>query len=408
MRRRNPVRDAPRARQLRRFELGYLAYRFVRELAPIYATYAILIIERGVSPIELSVLLSAWSVAAMVFELPSGALADRVSTRWLLMCACLLKSACFLSWLLHPTFFGFMLGFVLWGLESAIRSGAEEALVYRAVNRGGHGSDFERVFGRGAAAGSAGTGLAFLVGGYLVESMGFEFVLVISIVAPFFGTVLVFTWPEISGVQRSRSQQTFGQTVMAGFGHVLSSRNLFLIVAAAVLFAPIWHGVDEYLGVFLVEKDAFDLTAVGVVYAAATGANAVAVTVAHRYVGGGLQRVLRIYGLATIMLWGAVFLPSVFAGVALVVSLGLNGLAAILLDGLIQRAANDATRATTASVKGLLQSIVGVGVFVFCGWLAGVVDWHGAMLAVCVVAATLWIASGYVLARQQSPRHTLD
>lgn len=108
------------------------------------------------------------------------------------------------------------------------------------------------------------------------------------------------------------------------------------------------------------------------------------------------------------MLWGAVFLPSVFAGVALVVSLGLNGLAAILLDGLLQRAANDATRATTASVKGLLQSIVGVGVFVFCGWLAGVVDWHGAMLAVCVVAATLWIASGYVLARQHSPKHTLD
>ena len=395
-------------RGLLRFERGYIAYRFVCELAPIYATYAILIIEHGISPVELSVLLSAWSVTAIMFELPSGALADRVSTRWLLMCACLLKSACFFVWYVYPTFSGFMFGFVLWGLESAIRSGAEEALIYRTVGRGQQGSGFERVLGRGAAAGSAGTGLAFLVGGYLVESMGFEVVLVISVVSPLFGAVLVYTWPESSGTRRSHPPPTFTQTVTTGFRDVLSSKRLLCIVAAAALFTPIWHGVDEYLGVFLLEKESVNLTVVGVVYAAATAANAVAVTVAHRFVGGGLKRVLRIYGLAAMMLWGAVFLPSVFACAALVVSLGLNGLAAILLDGLLQRAANDAIRATTASVKGLLQSTVGVAVFVSCGWLAGLADWHTAMLAVCIVAATFWLASGPILVRQQNLPGTLD
>ena len=315
------------------------------------------------------------------------------------MFACFVKSACFFSWFIYPTFPGFMFGFVLWGLESAIRSGAEEALVYRAVQRSGKDdSRFERVFGRGAAAGSAGTGLAFLAGGYLVESVGFEVVLAISMVAPLLGAILVYMWPNTGATQRRRSPLTFAQTFTAAVGHVLASRFLLAIVAMAVLFTPIWHGVDEYLGLFLLEKESVSITFVGIVYAAATGANALAVTFAHRLVGGGIKRVSRIYGLAAIMLLGSIVLPGALAGLALVASLGLNGLASILLDGLLQRAADDATRATTASVKGFLQAIVGVGVFIFCGWLAGVVDWHASFFAMCVVASTLWIATVYLLA----------
>jgi len=167
----------------------------------------------------------------------------------------------------------------------------------------------------------------------------------------------------------------------------------------AVLFTPIWGGVDEFLGVFLLEKRPVTITFVGIVYAAATGANAVAVVVAHRFVGGGLKRVSAIYGLATVMLFGSVFLPGPFGALPLVISLGLSGLASILLDGLLQRAADDATRATTASVKGLMQSIAGLGVLLLCGALAGPTVGHTAVLGVCVLAATLWVATGFLLAR---------
>ena len=389
-----------------RFEFGYLGYRFVRELAPIYATYAVLIVNYGVSPFELSILLSSWSASAIVFELPSGALADRLSRRWLLMSACWFKSACFFVWILYPTFWGFLCGFVLWGLESAIRSGTEEALVYEAVQRERTGSHFERVFGRGAAAGSLGTGLAFLAGGYLVDSMGFDLVLVISVVSPLLGALLVWTWSDSSSAQRSRAQLSFARTLTRGIGSVLGSRYLLAVVAMAVLFTPIWGAVDEYLGVFLLEKKSVSITFVGIVYAAATGANAIAVVVAHRLVGGGLKRVSWIYGLATVMLSGSVFLPGPFGALPLVISLGLNGLASILLDGLLQRAADDAARATTASVKGLMQSITGIGVLFFCGALAGITDWHTAVFGACVVAAILWVATGYLLARTVFDKRT--
>lgn len=385
---------------VKRFEIGYLGYRFVRELAPIYATYAILIVDYGVSPLELSVLLASWSASAMVFELPSGVLADRFSRRWLLISACLLKSACFFVWMLYPTFWGFFCGFLLWGLESAMRSGAEEALVYESVRRESTDSDFERVFGRGAAAGSLGTGLAFLAGGYLVDSIGFDLVLLLSVVLPLFAVLPIWTWQEPGIAQRRREQSSFSQTLTNGIGSVLGSRFLLAVVAMAVLFTPIWSGLDEYLGVFLLEKSSVSITFVGIVYAAATVANVVAVVFSHRLVGGGLNRISWIYGLATMMLFGSVFLPGPFSALPLVISLGLNGLASILLDGLLQRAADDATRATTASVKGLLQAVAGIALLLLYGAIAGVADWHNAVLGVCVLATTFWAVTVYLFTRR--------
>ena len=382
-----------------RFEYAYLAYRFIRELAPIYATYAILIVEHGVSPVSLSILLMSWSASAIVFELPSGVLADRVSRRRLLILACVLKSGCFVAWIVEPSFWGFMVGFVLWGMESAIRSGAEEAFVYDAVRHKGDGQGFERVFGRGAAVGSLGTGLAFLAGGYLVDSVGYAPVLFVSAVSPLFAALLVYAWSEPREARRATPKPTFWRTVKSGVRSVLRSKSLFAVVVVAVLLVPIWSSVDEFVGVFLLEKASVSVGFVGLVYAAATGANAVAVAVAHRLVGGGLGRVLRIYGLAIVALFASVPLSGVYAGLLLVTSLGLNGLASILLDGLLQRAADDATRATTVSVKGLMQATVGAGVFVFCGWVAGVDDWHMSIVGISIVAAFLWAATVYLFAR---------
>ena len=385
--------------RLKRFEYAYLAYRFVRELAPIYATYAILITQHGVSPVSLSLLLLCWSLSAIVFELPSGVLADRVSRRWLLMWACLVKSGCFVAWIVEPSFWGFMVGFVLWGLESAIRSGAEEALVHDIVGHQGSGRGFERVFGRGAAAGSLGTGIAFLTGGYLVDAVGYTPVLVLSASSPLLGALFALSWPEAGQAHGGAPRLALWRTLTNGVGSVLGSKSLFAVVAVAVALTPIWSSADEFLGVFLLEKESVSIGFIGLVYAAATGANAVAVAVAHRFVGGGLKRVLRIYGLAIVALAAAVPLSGVYAGLLLVASLGLNGLASILLDGLLQRAADDATRATTVSVKGLMQAIVGAGVFVFCGWLAGADGWHMAIAGICIVAVVLWIPGLYLFGR---------
>ncbi|MGW4632564.1 MFS transporter [Nocardia sp. NPDC004415] len=105
-------------------------FRGTRDLLPIYALYGVLFADHGLSTAQISLLLAMWSVTAFVLEVPSGAWADTVSRRALLIASCLLQGTCFALWMIAPSFAGFALGFVVWGIAGALESGTFEALIY--------------------------------------------------------------------------------------------------------------------------------------------------------------------------------------------------------------------------------------------------------------------------------------
>ena len=57
----------------------------IGELVPIYPLYSVMFMDHGVSAFGFSALLMIWSLSAMIVEIPSGALADRFSRKWLLV-----------------------------------------------------------------------------------------------------------------------------------------------------------------------------------------------------------------------------------------------------------------------------------------------------------------------------------
>ncbi|MFB7877223.1 MFS transporter [Nocardia sp. NPDC056064] len=107
-----------------------MLFRGTRDLLPIYALYGVLFADHGLSTAQISLLLAMWSVTAFVLEVPSGAWADTVSRRALLIASCLLQGTCFALWMIAPSFAGFALGFVVWGIAGALESGTFEALIY--------------------------------------------------------------------------------------------------------------------------------------------------------------------------------------------------------------------------------------------------------------------------------------
>jgi hypothetical protein len=137
-----------------------------------YPVYALLFADAGLSTARISTLFVIWSVVSFVFEVPSGAWADAWSRRRLYAIGAFLTAAGFASWTFWPTYAGFALGFVLWGLGGALCSGTLEALLYEEL---GDGGAYARVAGRGGTvailAMLAATVLAapsFAFGGYLL------------------------------------------------------------------------------------------------------------------------------------------------------------------------------------------------------------------------------------------------
>ncbi|WP_439659779.1 MFS transporter [Lentzea sp. HUAS TT2] len=104
--------------------------------------------DSGLSDASISVLLAIWSLTSVVFEVPSGALADRFSRRSSLVASGVLQAFGYAAWVLFPSFWGFAAGFVLWGLGGTLQSGAFEALLYDGLAANGDEEQYGRLNAR--------------------------------------------------------------------------------------------------------------------------------------------------------------------------------------------------------------------------------------------------------------------
>ena len=127
--------------------LRVLVYYASRDLVPLYGVYALLFRQHGLSAGQVSSLFVVWSLSSFVLEVPSGAWADTIDRRRLLVLSALVYGAAFATWMLWPTYLGYDTGFVLWSASSSLMSGTFEALLYDALDRRDLSGSYPRLVG---------------------------------------------------------------------------------------------------------------------------------------------------------------------------------------------------------------------------------------------------------------------
>ena len=75
-----------------------------------------------------------WSGSALIFEVPSGVLADRYSRKRLLVASGLIKGSVFIVWWFAPNFWGYLVGFIVWGFGSSLVSGTSESFLFDTLD----------------------------------------------------------------------------------------------------------------------------------------------------------------------------------------------------------------------------------------------------------------------------------
>ena len=68
------------------------ALAFVDEFAPLYALFTLWFIDNDVTTSQISIVFVVWAALAVVLEVPSGALADRIDRRKLIATAFALRA----------------------------------------------------------------------------------------------------------------------------------------------------------------------------------------------------------------------------------------------------------------------------------------------------------------------------
>jgi MFS family permease len=129
----------------------FLAFRLLFGVRFYYPVFAILFLDFGLTVGQFAILNAIWAATIVCCEVPSGALADLVGRRTLVVTAGALMVVeiallCFVP-LGHPewVFAAFLLNRILSGLAEALASGADEALAYDSLKAQGRAVDWPQV-----------------------------------------------------------------------------------------------------------------------------------------------------------------------------------------------------------------------------------------------------------------------
>ncbi len=148
----------------------FIAFRVFFNARFYYPVFTILFLDYGLTLDQFALLNAAWAAAIVLLEVPSGALADTIGRRNLLVSAAGLMVVEMMLLSFAPRGHGsllfgiFMLNRVLSGAAEAAASGADEALAYDALVREGRAEDWGRVLERQMILRSAGAICAMTVG----------------------------------------------------------------------------------------------------------------------------------------------------------------------------------------------------------------------------------------------------
>lgn len=323
--------------------------------------YALLFSDTGLSVWQISSLFVIWSVTGVVLEVPSGAWADAVSRRLLLVLGPLLTAVGFALWVLVPSYWAFAVGFVLWGARGALVSGALEALVYEELERVGESERYARVMGRSRAAGLIAVMAAMGLAGPVLARGGFAAVGAASVLACLASAVVGSRFPEHRAAPEGEAE-SWVATLGEGFAAVRSERSLRGAILLVPVVTAVWGALDEYTPLLVRETGVSEARVpylLLLVWAGATAGSLLA---------GRCERLGR-KGLA-VLLGGAAVTLAAGAAAGTPVALGLVALAfggfqlaTVLADVRLQQRIDDTGRATLTSVAGLGTELLTVAVY---------------------------------------------
>ena len=392
---RGPLEVSKRVRSIYR---RLCAFHFFNDVVLVYPIYTIMFADAGLSGSQIAIVLSSYSVAMIICEIPSGILADRFARHRIIYGSQVLKILGLILWLAAPTFYGFTIGMVVWAVAVALRSGTVDSYVYDMLLGEKKDYLYEKYTGKiGMYALFGMVGAASLA--TLFSSQSYFFLLLLSALAVLVSLCIGFTLPDVPRILTTRSNVDVQKMQITPHGAVAithsitvrlrtwfsemrtvfrspSLRVIFLVATLATGFAGAF---DEYYALVLERIETLPhhwiAAFVGLQMLAIAFANAIA----YRFKSESPRRPALLLTCMGVLLAATTFVPGWFVVVFVTIASMLLTIMDVLHDGMVLRLVPPHVRSTVSSIRSMG---VEVGVLPGLALLGGVIDRYGVTMAV--------------------------
>lgn len=349
-------------------------YKFISQCLPIYAFYTILFIERGQSITDVAVLIALWSVFAIVFEIPSGVLADRWNRRNMLAMASVLKGLCFITWYFSHTFLMFAIGFVFWAIAGAFTSGTEEGLIYDNLKSDGCEESFTRVYGKANFCANIGNIVGIASAGIISSFISIEAIALISAGICFANIIFVLQIREKNYYSERLVEEPtdFIKTFKEAANLIKGNGAALVSILFLILFASLGDYLDEFDTLIISDFQLSNIwvSAILTVRFVFVALGDILVPIVQKKVSS-IKQIFLLNSLACIFLTIFAVIWNQYAILIFGFSFMIMTITKILLVNALQYEIKEEGRATVMSFYGAGQNVAMIGFSLLYALLAG-------------------------------------
>ncbi len=144
----------------------YSTFASLLILGPIIVLYYL---AKGLSFTQIMIIQSVASVSIFVFEVPTGAVADKFGRKLSMILGSILWAISLWMYIVGPGFVVFLAAEVVFSLGLALRSGADSALIYDTLKNSGEEKRFQEIEGKAQSLALYAQAIGSILAGFLYE-----------------------------------------------------------------------------------------------------------------------------------------------------------------------------------------------------------------------------------------------
>lgn len=341
--------------------------------------------------------LESWCMLCMlIFEIPSGGIADYLGRRKTMLIGLVVQASGFAVYVSMPNFYVYMLGEALIALGFALISGTDEAFIYDTLKSFGKEQEAKKIFGRSESMGLAGIMIAGPLGGIIAQSLGLQYPMLLMFVPLAAAFIILLTLKEPLADERRKERKSYIGTIKSGVA-VFYRHKVLKILAADLVVITTMGFLILWLYQIMLKEAGVEILFYGVVNTAIV---AFEIVLLNSY--GVLEKLLgskkRLLFISALVI-GIMYLVSgltTFLPVMIIAILIIGGFSMTrrpLLIGYINKYIPSEERATTISSISMLISLSKMIAFTLIGFIIDKVSLKAALIILGVITIAFSLLS---------------
>ena len=164
-------------------------------------------LDRGVTLATFTIFWAILNVSTVVFEIPTGIIADRFSRKWSVCAGACFEATAFVVILSTTNYILLTLGFISLGVGQALQSGADSAFLYDSQKADGQEGKFQQTIGTATSVNLIATVVGAALSAIVVGNGGFLWPWLIAASSHFLGGLVAAYFKEPPFLEEARTKQ---------------------------------------------------------------------------------------------------------------------------------------------------------------------------------------------------------